>query len=287
MGSCGSRVERTIVDPTAKSLEYHLSAVQTFKLVRLMTALGLSWSDVDRLHSCFNAFDLDKDDNIGHEELLALLGADLSEFSKDLLRVADDDDNGQVDFVEFIVVTTKLCTATEESLCRFAFRMVDKDMSGVLGHDEIMELVSVIYGNADRTANLLEVADIDRSGTLSIGEFINFATTQKSIVHPIFKLQKRLKKKVVGEKFWNDRTKKIRVRYDEVVAHKSTVGDLWGNYASRYTNEKSALASQQYEEAAKMDAVGAGVGKRLRRMSTALIHVSSKHRNSIVNKPGR
>jgi Ca2+-binding EF-hand superfamily protein len=53
--------------------------------------------------------DFDATRTIDRDELLEAIGADKSNYAKEAFRVFDRNHDGNLDFVEFLVATTKVC----------------------------------------------------------------------------------------------------------------------------------------------------------------------------------
>jgi Ca2+-binding EF-hand superfamily protein len=66
-------------------------------------------NQVDRIHASFNMIDFDATRTIDRDELLEAIGADKSNYAKEAFRVFDRNHDGNLDFVEFLVATTKVC----------------------------------------------------------------------------------------------------------------------------------------------------------------------------------
>mmetsp|Transcript_54089 Transcript_54089/g.69486 ORF Transcript_54089/g.69486 Transcript_54089/m.69486 type:complete len:378 (+) Transcript_54089:104-1237(+) len=257
-----------------KAVEYQLTANQSTELVVIMKYLGLTWHEVDRIHASFNMMDLDATQSISRQELLESLGAGETKYAHDAFRVFDKNRDGSIDFVEFLVATTKLCCADHENICRFAFRMVDVDGSGEIERKELETIVQNIYGHTvsaiphdgihgwkqektppihnnkhgsimphkkprrESVQVILNSLDGDKSGTLSIEEYIHAAHKFPQLIEPAFHMQQLLRNKVVNNVFWHKREKKIRAKFASFIMNKNkdVKRNSLRNYVRKFSN---------------------------------------------------
>jgi Ca2+-binding EF-hand superfamily protein len=159
---------------TRCSLPTSMNASQTFDAIHLLKTLDISWAECDRIHAVFNIFDTDNDSGISPKEFLQLLGSELTGFASAIFCALDRDGNREMDFAEFLGAVTLICTASQENLCRFAFRMIDADHSGRLNQEELGGLIKELYGDGDgaQTAmDLILASDMNKDMCLSTGFF--------------------------------------------------------------------------------------------------------------------
>jgi Ca2+-binding EF-hand superfamily protein len=79
-------------------------------------------------------------------EFLVMLHIDTNRFTKRAFSLIDSDNDGKVDFYEFVAAIWNYCTLDWESLVRFSFDLFDIDGSGELEINEIEKLVCYVAG---------------------------------------------------------------------------------------------------------------------------------------------
>jgi hypothetical protein len=101
----------------------------------------------------------------------------------------------------------------------FAFDLYDKDSSGELSGNEVARMLKDIYGKneAKHNFNAVNVAKdlkaIESSGKLlNLREFSDFVRTRQALLFPAFQMQAALRRKILGEKFWENHANK-RIRF--------------------------------------------------------------------------
>ena len=67
-------------------------------------------------------------------------------YCEHVFRTFDTDQNGYIDFKEFILAVYVTSTGTPEEKFRSAFRMYDVDGNGVIDQDEMSSVMQAIYG---------------------------------------------------------------------------------------------------------------------------------------------
>ncbi|CAG9324608.1 unnamed protein product [Blepharisma stoltei] len=147
-------------------------AVQTFILSQVMSP-----SELDKYKNAFNAMDANGDGVISREELFNQLKTSMTENeahmeSDRIMRLVDSNNNGVIDYTEFLRATVeKRKMLTKENLHK-AFVMFDKDESGVI---EINELKEWLVGDAHIDENiikeLMKEFDKNSDGCIDLSEF--------------------------------------------------------------------------------------------------------------------
>merc|ERR1711881_343275 len=128
------------------------------------------------LRQAFDLIDVDKDGNITAEELIKViekLGGSMSEDeARGLIRRADFDKNGSIDFTEFSGLWSSLAGEGEDKI-RDEFTKYDTDKNGVITRDEMMKAVSLLSKDKKSDAeNFISQLDIDNDGKVSYPEFL-------------------------------------------------------------------------------------------------------------------
>ena len=94
------------------------------------------------MRDTFKALDKNGDGNITFEELKAGLGhKENAETLIELLRGADTDKSGSIDYTEFIAATHDHQTYMRDDYLRTAFDLFDKDKSGKIDKDELISIL--------------------------------------------------------------------------------------------------------------------------------------------------
>jgi len=120
----------------------------------------------------------------------------------------DQNDSGELDFVEFLVGLWNVCTFDEESALKFAFSIYDYDDDGYIRAGELSDLIKGVHGDnynkktATHIKNFLRQFDTDSDRKYSFEEFRQAKQHFPSLFGPAYVLQMRCQEEIYGEYFW-------------------------------------------------------------------------------------
>lgn len=136
---------------------------------------------VKNLRSIFKQLDVSGDGRLSHQELKdgykQYFADSLSEQEFDeLINRLDGDNNGYVEYEEFLRATVDTASILSEKNLRLAFDFFDKDGSGMLSADEIKDVLGVVKDDnekGDLIAKVIAEVDTNGDGEVSFEEFKN------------------------------------------------------------------------------------------------------------------
>lgn len=152
------------------------SAMNKFKKMALrVIAERLSEEEIAGLKEIFKMIDADNSGQITFEELkigLKKFGANLNESEiHNLMQAADIDNNGTIDYTEFIAATLHLNKIEKEDHLYAAFSYFDKDGSGYITLDELQKACQE-FGISDvHLEEIIKEADQNDDGRIDYNEF--------------------------------------------------------------------------------------------------------------------
>ena len=106
------------------------------------------------------------------------------QYCEHVFRTFDTDQNGVIDFEEFLLAMCVTTTGTAEERLILAFRMYDVDGNGVIDPEEMLKVVKAIYGMLrqdatepmsmaeERARKIFLRMDVNRDGQLTEEEFL-------------------------------------------------------------------------------------------------------------------
>ena len=142
----------------------------------------LTETQLDEFREAFNSFDADGGGSIDSSELASVLKSLGQEASPEelaaLIKIADTDGSGDIDFLEFVVLVAHKMKSDNDSdqqseAIKAAFRMFDQNNSGSIDSNE-MKRVMLNLGEPIKLAEVNEVIktfDLDGDGQIDIDEF--------------------------------------------------------------------------------------------------------------------
>ena len=109
-----------------------------------LTAISVQASpnDIKHLKDLFKSLDVNGDGSISLEELKTALGQqEGGESLYNMLKAADTDNSGEIDYTEFIAATIDTNIFLRDDYLKTAFQMFDKDGSGKIDNEEVLALL--------------------------------------------------------------------------------------------------------------------------------------------------
>ncbi|KAK6139765.1 hypothetical protein DH2020_018263 [Rehmannia glutinosa] len=124
----------------------------------------------------FETIDTDNSGYITFEELKAGLkrfGANLNESEiHDLMKAADGDDSGTIDYGEFIAATLHPNKIEKDGNLFKAFSYFDKDKSGYITQDELQRACEEFGMESSDLEEMIREADQNNDGRIDYNEFV-------------------------------------------------------------------------------------------------------------------
>ena len=141
----------------------------------------LSKTERDGLAKVFKAFDKNGDGKLSMQEVkegyLEHYGKVMSdEEVETMFNAVDTDKSGFIDYSEFVVAAMKEDQLTTNEKLQAAFKMFDKDGSGIISPEEIKDVLS--FGNANALSKeaieaIVKQVDENGDGEISFDEFVD------------------------------------------------------------------------------------------------------------------
>jgi calcium-dependent protein kinase len=132
---------------------------------------------VKKARDIFLTLDVNNDGKLSREELIngfrKLYGEFAEEEVDSIMRVADSDGSGEIDYSEWLAATTDKNMLISDEKLRTAFEYFDKDGSGSISLDEIKSVLGVKKRLVDDKiwSELIREADADGNGEIDYDEF--------------------------------------------------------------------------------------------------------------------
>jgi len=138
----------------------------------------------DNLSKVFKAFDANGDGKLSMEEVkngyLNHYGRIMSDAEVEaMFKAVDTDNSGFIDYSEFVVAATNQSNLTSQEKLHAAFRMFDKDGSGIISADEIREVLCFGGSNAmtaEAVDAIIKQVDENGDGEIQFEEFVTMMT---------------------------------------------------------------------------------------------------------------
>eukprot|EP00499_Haloplacidia_sp_CaronLabIsolate_P006830 CAMPEP_0196773126 /NCGR_PEP_ID=MMETSP1104-20130614/2599_1 /TAXON_ID=33652 /ORGANISM="Cafeteria sp., Strain Caron Lab Isolate" /LENGTH=579 /DNA_ID=CAMNT_0042143271 /DNA_START=101 /DNA_END=1836 /DNA_ORIENTATION=+ len=249
----------------------------------ILKRLRIKESEARRIFRLFIRADHDRTGEIDIWELLRLVEMEAHKGSALARRVfcaADESGDNSLQFSEFLIAVWNLCTLQQDGLVEFIFFMYDIDLSEGLDADEVEQIITEMLGTSEakrlvsafksRSRARQRAAGVAAKTTFGREDWIAFVRTHPLLMFPAFTLQRELREKVGGKRFWSHLTERRErmgnmahwrdvheLLHDKTLQRRST---RHGTTTSTSSTKRSlALDSHEGEEAGGAGA-GAGAG---------------------------
>ena len=184
---CASPKTQALPLELVENIEKFVKSRKLKKIALMFIASRLSESEISALRELFKKIDKNGDGFISKDELKASVVHLHSDCDSELDYLAsslDFNQNGKIDYTEFITACLQTHNYTNHGLLRSAFRHFDKDQSGFITFDELREAVSGndigINSNA-KIHEMIQEADKNQDGKVDYTEFIELMSIKSFI----------------------------------------------------------------------------------------------------------
>ena len=193
---------------------------QDAEAMKVFQLLELTQDDLNKLYTLFKKLDKRKLERVTIESVLKHIGVQKSKLSTRIVRSADVDHDGRLNFKEFVLNCWTFATKDIEGVCGYAFDNFDKDGSGELSIDEVRDMVRDVHFGyqteqemtitkvTSEVDQLLKVMDTDgRSQRISKQEFLGHCLEFRQLLNPALLIQQRINENIIGPSFWLNKSK--------------------------------------------------------------------------------
>jgi Ca2+-binding EF-hand superfamily protein len=187
-------------------------------------SMGWSKSMVASFWNIFCQINVSRTGEFTYDEFLKYFGLERTRYTVKCFEYFDTTGGGDIDFLEFIISLWNVCPVAPETLPYLAFDLYDLDADGELSTPEIEFMVEELFGVEQTGGNTdagvytqndftgLAKACLDdflhhslqRAGKLTVDAFCNVVQRHSMFFFPIFQIQSAIRKKVMGDPYWQD-----------------------------------------------------------------------------------
>ena len=210
-----------------------------------LTMLGFSFDNAFKIFEAFIEIDADNSSEMSVEEFHRYLGQNVTKFSERVFGILDTDASGMLNFKEFAVGVWNYSTYDEHLITKFAFDIFDVDRMGKLDLAECDALIRMVYDVEQADPEIMEKIDRNKDGEITIDEFSEIVSTDRYILQPAFDLQKAIRQRMLGVKYWEQETQKRRVWFS---GFDSTQQNSWESIQEILLIKQKEREEQQEQE---------------------------------------
>jgi len=135
--------------------------------------------EIRKLLTKFKKLDLDDSKSVSINELMSIPVLQSNPLVQRVIDIFDEDQNGEVDFKEFIQGVSQFSVKGDKSSkLRFAFKIYDMDGDGYISNGELFQVLKMMVGSNLKDTQLQQIvdktilfADKDEDGKINFEEF--------------------------------------------------------------------------------------------------------------------
>lgn len=212
MGICGSK---KLVFVPNDQLEG-----QDEMIYEITPIMEMEDEELDIFYTVFQEIDVHKCGNIQASDIFTFMNSDFTKFEQSVFQIFDADRSGKFNFFEFVCCLWNLLTIPENQLGAIVYLM--KDPSGVLRvrFNDLKDAFDVVHKRKLEGSHTMQTIFNDLrdhyNPELSIQDVVKWSSKvgNNNIITPLLLLQIKLRKFVVGEKYWVKKSEQ-RVKHPE------------------------------------------------------------------------
>ena len=177
------------------------------RMQKVIDLLRLKKKHLKILYKKFKHHDKDKSGTIDINEFYKMIHETRSVFGDSVFELIDIDDNGTLDFSEFVQTLGTYCMFGSHDILKFCYYVFDKDKNGYIEQDELHALIDMLHGNHynSNCKVALEKFDLNKDGKIDYGEFQLLNTNYPQLLFPAFRMQENMMIHSLGMKWWRSR----------------------------------------------------------------------------------
>jgi len=176
--------------------------------------LSLLDKDVQKLYNVFKKISKNNETRISSLDILMYLDIERTSFVERVLRRFERAADGRIDFCAFVITIWNFCSLDYNGLIGFMFDLYDDHNTSFLFDDNLRNIMCDVYGPnfAEERKDvvvllqkMLTMICLKEPPVMIFDEFLVAAEKSGSLMVPATKLQNRMRKKIVGLRFWHQR----------------------------------------------------------------------------------
>ncbi|CAM9426212.1 unnamed protein product, partial [Pylaiella littoralis] len=182
----------------------------------LLDILGFSEEEAFEIFVQFISIDDDNSGEVSVDEFHAHLDSQATKFSERVFFILDQDLSGCLDLREFIIGVWNYCTYDTTLVSKLLFGIYDVDKRGRITMAELDSMLRMLYGTPDADPEVLKALAINGAedeDALTFDEFVQAVKDNYEVAQPAFELQKAIRRKVLGVKYWEKMTRQRTKMY--------------------------------------------------------------------------
>lgn len=210
--------------------------------------LELTSSQITKIYKAFKKIDDDGSGSVDMPEFFKMINTLDTKFMRILVDkmvfdMVDMDNNGELDFYEFLFASCLVCSFSKKELLQFIFETFDEDNSGIISADELRSLVDAILtmGSALFPSDFMSVMnsfDANGDGGIDMKEFVEMSQKYPVLFFPAMRMQDTFQRKTLGDAWIKIEERYQKKEYERVGGDVSKMMSLRANLNADFAQRR-------------------------------------------------
>ena len=182
------------------------------KLTIIAEKFQLNSQNLIAFHKTFRKMDAQGTGYINLDSVYGLIQEELSSiispYLERLFLLIEKENYDKITFLEWLPPTAVFCLYTSEKIIEFVFNMIDLDQDNHISKKDMIKFLTMERFKKKifpyNHVKAIELLDLPRSDKISLEQFKKVHQNALFLCFPAFKLQERLRNRVIGEAFWDE-----------------------------------------------------------------------------------
>ena len=181
------------------------------RMQKTIDMLKLEKTHIRSLFKRFRSHDKDRSGTIDIDEFYHMINEPRTVFGDSLFELVDIDNNGTLDFSEFVQTLSTYCMFGREDVLKYCFFVFDKDKNGYIEQDELHALIEMLWANKPNSncKIAMEKFDTNKDGKIDFAEFNSMNTQYPQLLFPAYRMQENMMENTLGMVWWKKKKESL------------------------------------------------------------------------------
>eukprot|EP00939_MAST-03C_sp_MAST-3C-sp1_P002119 g2119.t1 len=186
------------------------------RVAKVIDEIDLKKKHLQRLWKLFCKYDEDRSGTIDTEEFYKMVEEEPSLFGDSIFELIDVNNNGTLDFGEFVQALSTFCMFGKDDILKFCFYIFDKDRNGFINSDELQDLVGLLHKySVSNIESVMREIGSQKDNRITFKQFKVLNETYPFVLYPAFRIHFTLQKVTLGSMFWDEMKRKKKIERDQ------------------------------------------------------------------------
>lgn len=245
-------------------LDKQTNAIVTNPLQAAIELMALTEGEVEQFMKIFKRIDKDERGKVTTMDIFEFLKQPATPLAREIFTTLDAlDDNGYVEFGDFVRVLGTFCFFGKEEILRFIYVFTDKARVGDISAGDFERLIEMINPVEKlRARRALKMMKIDPKRRFTLQDFLVLNGEYPALFNQVFLLQHAMRTQTLGDTWWFNKLSKYRAVRSKMAMEGDRVQEMVDLELERF-HEDQARAERMAQREVLINNEADGVRKTL------------------------